>query len=105
MKRKVIIICAITVGLGHYGYAQKQQTGSAPANTHAEVEFLSKDQRMTVIKNCPELFKQLSAKFGSNFSVDDPKVISLLKSNTTDKNVDPVIMKLSIYLTSHTKAN
>ncbi len=86
--------------------AQDKTTKQSPSLTPSEStqktlineSRLSLEQKMKTIQNCPELFNQLTAKFGKDFSLNDKKVIDLLKRNATDNNIHPVIKKVSIYL-------
>jgi hypothetical protein len=99
--KKLILIFLTTCCLGQFAIAQKQ-SATAPSNATAtqvqENSGLTYEQKMASVKNCPELLKQLTAKFGKNFSLNDSKVIEQLVKNTSDAQVAPVIRKVSIYI-------
>jgi hypothetical protein len=103
--KKILIVFIVAISCSQIMIAQTKNASGNQQKKIAAQEILTTQQKLEVISKCPELLNQLTTKFGKNFSPEDPNVISLLKSNTTDKSVDPAIMKLSIYLMSHSKSN
>ncbi len=82
--------------------AQIQQTGQKPnsvssAATSVSSRVTNYDEKMKTIKSCPELNEQLSAMFGSNYTISDPKVVAQLEKNIADAKASTCIRKKSLY--------